>query len=160
MTTTPPWPTPQPARAYNWPSLVLGILTSGLATAALVVALTRPGAGSTPTYTAAQKDRSKTQLCERYKLASGAVYVETGPQGDGDIALARISMTNGALILETAAVDPALDHKYRVAAEDLARAYQTTAALATKGMATSQQYEDAVEDSNSKRDVMEKLCAN
>jgi hypothetical protein len=69
-------------------------------------------------------------------------------------------MTNGALILETAAVDPALDHKYRVAAEDLARAYQTTAALATKGMATSQQYEDAVEDSNSKRDVMEKLCAN
>lgn len=160
MTTTPPWPTPPPAPARNWASLVLGIFTTVLAAAALIVALTRTGAGSTPTHTAAQKAEAKTQLCERYRLASGAVGVETGPQGDGDIALARISLTNGALILETAAADPALDHEYRDAAEDLAGAYQTTAALATKGMATSQQYEDAVADSNGKRDVMEKLCAH
>lgn len=160
MTTTPPWPTHPPARSRNWPAVALGTLTTVLAVVALIVALARSDSGSTPIYTAAQKAEAKTQLCGRYKLASRALNVETGPEGDGDIALARISMTNGALLLETAAVDPALDRKYRDAAKDLAAAYQTTAALATKGMATTQQYQDAVNDSNAKNSVMKELCGD
>ncbi|WP_205634635.1 hypothetical protein [Mycolicibacter kumamotonensis] len=94
-------------------SAVLGVLAVLLAAAALavaIVALTRIDA--TPTYSAAQRVEAQARLCDQYKLAAQAVHLET-TQPDGDVALARIANTNGALILATAASEPALDVKFR-----------------------------------------------
>lgn len=77
---------------------------------------------------------------------------------DGDVAVARLSLTNGALMLHTAAADPALDTKYRDAARALANAYQTQSA---KGItATPEQYRAAMADTNSKTLVMIGLCGD
>jgi len=157
VTMTQPWPAPPaPIRSRNWVAVTLAAVAVVLAAAALIVALTRSGSGSSPTYTAAQKAAAKKQLCDQYTLAARALNIETQP--DGDIALARISMINGALILDMSAADPALDPKYRDAARALAKAYQTTAVIGTNGMATADQYRAAVDDSNAKNQVMQELC--
>jgi hypothetical protein len=157
VTMTQPWPAPPaPVRSRNWLTATLAALAVVLASAALIVALTRSGSGSSPTYTASQKAEAKTQLCERYKLAGHALNIETQP--GNDVVLARISMINGGLILETAAADPALDPKYREAARALAQTYQTTAAIGTTGMSTPNQWQAAVDDTNAKDRVMQDLC--
>ncbi|MDQ2628237.1 MAG: hypothetical protein M3Y90_14735 [Actinomycetota bacterium] len=154
---TQPWPAPPaPVRSRNWLTGTLAAVAVVLAAAALIVALTRSGAESNPTYTTEQKAEAKTQLCDQYTLAARALNIETQP--DGDIALARISMINGALILDTSAANPALDPKYREAARALANSYQTTAVIGTNGMATADQYRAAVDDSNAKNQVMQELC--
>ncbi|MEB3020135.1 hypothetical protein [[Mycobacterium] crassicus] len=128
-----------------------------MAVAALVVAivaLTRTAAK--PTYSAAQSAEAQAQLCDRYKLAAQVVHLETtGP--DGSAALARIANTNGALILETAASNPALNVKFRDAAQALAHSYQTVTAMGTMGQADPQ-FWAAINDSNAKNDVMRSLC--
>lgn len=159
VTMTQPWPAPTaPVRSRDWVTATLAALAVVLAAAALIVALTRSGSGSSPTYTASQKAEAKTKLCDQYTLAARALNIETQP--DGDIALARISMINGALILETSAADPALDPRYRDAARALASSYQTTAVIGTNGMATADQYQAAVADSNAKNQVMQGLCGD
>lgn len=159
VTMTQPWPAPPaPVRSRNWLTATLAAVAIVLAAAALIVALTRSGSGSTPTYTTAQKGEAKTQLCDQYLLAAHAMSIETLP--DGDIALARISMTNGALILDTAAADPALESKYRDAARALARSYQTMAAKGTHGMSTPDQWQAAVDDTNAKDRAMKDLCGD
>ncbi|CAJ1504337.1 hypothetical protein MU0083_003411 [[Mycobacterium] kokjensenii] len=140
--------------------MVLSSLALVLAAAALIVALSRSGAGAgdAPSYTAAQKAEAKAQLCDRYRLAGHALNIETQP--GNDVVLARISMINGALILETAAADPALEEKYRDAARALAKTYQTTAAIGTMGMSTDEQWDAAVGDTNAKDRVMQGLCGD
>lgn len=137
---------------------MLALLAVALATAALIVSIIRSEAGSSTDYTSAQRTAAKTQLCDRYKVAARAVSIETAP--NGDIAFARISMINAALVLDSAATDPALDSKYRDAARALAVTYQTTAAIGTKGMATTEGFREAVDDSNAKELVLKDLCGD
>ena len=85
--------------------------------------------------------------------------IETGDP-DGQDSFARISFVNGALMLITAASDPALDPEYRDAAEALADTYQTSAALGTIGMSTRPGYLASIDDLNAKTNVMEKLCGS
>lgn len=72
-----------------------------------------PATTSVPTYTAAQTAAAQRQLCDTYKLVAHAVPVDTN---GSDKALARITLTNAAAILDNAAADPALDAKHRDAA--------------------------------------------
>lgn len=85
------------------------------------------------------------------------MHIETSDP-EGQAALARIALSNGALILHTASDDPALDAEHRDAARALAASYQTTAALGTAGMATREQYLAAVDGMNAKDHVMTGLC--
>lgn len=96
-------------------------------------------------------------MCERYKLAARAMHIETSDPA-GDTALARVALSNGALMLDTASADPALDAEHRDAARALASSYQTTAALGTTGMATRDQYLASIDDMNAKDRVMAGLC--
>ncbi|MCV7087466.1 hypothetical protein [Mycolicibacter hiberniae] len=109
-----------------------------------------------PTYTAAEKAAAGEKLCNQYKLAGRAAHVET--RADGDTALARISMVNGALILETAASDPAIDSKYREAARELADSYRTMAASGSIG--GPDEYQDLINITNAKLSTMKSLCGD
>lgn len=158
VTMTQPWPAPPaPVRSRNWLAVTLAAVAVVLAAAALIVALTRSGAGSSPNYTAEQKAVAKTKLCDSYRLAAQVAHIETtGPESD--VGLARNALTNGALMLETAADAPALEPEYRNAARELASVYQTQAAMGTAGMATTDEYQSIVNDSNAKDRTMKELC--
>lgn len=127
-----------------------------LSIAALAVALSRPTAPPTPTFTAAEQASGQAYLCERYKLAALAVRIATNIP-DVDPGVARNSLTNGALILESAAANPAIDSKYRAGAQALAMAYQTQAAMGNT--ATIDQYNVAIADTTTKTYAMQELCA-
>ncbi|BBZ25012.1 hypothetical protein MHIB_34300 [Mycolicibacter hiberniae] len=132
-----------------------------LAAAALIVAvvsLTRSAPAALPGFTSAQKADAKDRLCARYKLAANAEHIETNTSNN--IALARLSATNGALILETAAMDPALDLQYRDAAKALALSYQTLVAVATGSEEDDPQLGAAINDANAKVRVMHELCGD
>ncbi|MEZ0382935.1 MULTISPECIES: hypothetical protein [Mycobacteriaceae] len=152
---TQPWPIPPPVQPHRRTAITPAAVTGLLALAALIVAivaLVRPS--PRPDYTAAEKAAAQAQLCDNYKLASRAAHIETAP--DGDTALARISMINGALMLETAARDPALAGEYRDAARALAAAYQNMAA--TGSLADPAKYQVAIDATNAKVGKMEELC--
>lgn len=154
VTMTQPSPAPPPARTRTWPIAALAILAVVLAAAALIVALTRSEAGSSPTY----KAEAKEGLCNQYKLASQAVGIETN--ATDNVALARISDTNGAVILWAASIDPALGSKYRNAAQDLALAYQTVVAISSSKAVDDPQFRATIDDSYAKGRVMRGLCGD
>lgn len=156
MTMTQPWPAPPPVRTRMWPIAAFAILAVILAFAALIVALNRPEANSGPTYTAAQKAEAKAQLCGQYRLAAEAMHIETSRPDD--TALARISLANGALILQSASANPALEPKYKDAAHALAVAYQTQAAMGST--ASPEQYRNMGDELNAKDRVMRELCGD
>lgn len=85
------------------------------------------------------------------------MHIETNDP-NGEDSLARIALSNGALMLYLASEDPALNAEDRQAARTLADSYQTTAALGTTGMATREQYVASVDDMNAKNLVMLRLC--
>nr|WP_197089757.1 hypothetical protein [Mycobacterium nebraskense] len=137
-------------------------LTAALASAALVVAVTRPAlkpstTTPTPTPTASETAAAQRQLCDTYKLAARAVEVDTG---GNDRALARIATTNGAVMLDNAVASPALDAKHRDAARALAGAYTTLTAMSNNTVATDAQYQAALDDITAKDAVMKSVCAN
>ncbi|MCV7277829.1 hypothetical protein H7J54_19710 [Mycolicibacter arupensis] len=154
----PPWTSQPAARPPSRLAPVLAGLATLLAAAALtvgIVALTRPA--SSPIYSGAQQKAADDELCGTYKLASTAMSIATNAP-NGDVSVARLSLTNGARMLQTAASDPALADKYRDAARALAKAYQTQSA---KGItATPEQYQAAMRDTNSKTLVMIGLCGD
>ncbi|OBJ28510.1 MULTISPECIES: hypothetical protein [Mycolicibacter] len=157
---TPHSPVPPPLRPHRWQfvALTVGLIaTAAVAIAGVVIALSRP-THSVVTYSAEEKAEAKTQLCERYKLAGHAMHIETSDP-DGQAALARVALSNGALMLYAASQDPALEANDRDAARALASSYQTTAALGTAGMATRDQYLASVDDMNAKDRVMTALCS-
>ncbi|OBG03233.1 hypothetical protein [Mycolicibacter sinensis] len=155
---TQPWPAPPaPVRSRNWLTATLAAVAVVIAAAALIVALTRSGPGSTPTYTSAQKAEAKKQLCEQYELAVYAVRVES--HATDNAALARIAETNGAAILEIAAGIPALDAKYRDAAQALAAAFRNETALGSRG-GDDPRFQAAVDGTNAKGSVMQGLCGD
>lgn len=132
-------------------------LAALLAVGALVVAMVALNKSTgTTTYTAEQKAAAKTQLCDRYKLAAHAMHIETSAPDNATFA--RISATNGALIIDVAATDPALDTKYRDAAHNLTVAYLDLTALGTTGMSDATSYQQAVDNLNARDHVMQELC--
>lgn len=132
-----------------------------LSVAALIVAiisLTRSADASTPHYTAAQQADAKKRLCDSYRLAAHAEHVETNTPDN--VALARLSATNGALILETAAADPALDPQYRDAARALALTYQKLVAVATGKDPGDPELETVLADTNANARALQQLCGD
>jgi len=158
MTTTPPWPTPPlHARTRIWPVAVLAILALVLASAAVVIALTRSGGGSSINYTAAQTAGAKANLCDRYRIAADAVRTETYVADN--VALSRISTLNGAVMLQMAATDPALGSEYRDLAISLATALQNQTAFGSSGK-DDPRFQSAVEDTNTQADKLKSLCGD
>lgn len=156
--TPPPWPAPPTDQRRHRRPLVLPVLTSVLSVVAFLaamVALTRPAGVPPSTFTAAQRAAAKSHLCERYKLAADVEHIETN---GSDAAFARISLTNGAVILAAAAADPALASEYRDAALELAQSYQTMAAASTKGPDDAQ-FKAALKAVAAEEGTLEKLCA-
>lgn len=137
---------------------MLAVVGVVLAMAALIVALVALSrAASTPAYSAAEKAAAQANLCSRYRLAANAARVDTT---SSEAALARISTTNGALMLETAAANPALDGQFREAALALATAYQTMTAKGTQGVADDTQRQAALDDALAKDRVLRELCGD
>lgn len=158
MATQGPAPVPVPYRPRRglYTLLVVGVIANAaLSAVALVMGLTPSSSNSIPTYTAAQGATAKTQLCSSYRLAANAVYVETTT---GSVALSRISVTNGSLILETAAANPALDGRFRDAALALASAYRTLTLKGTVGMADNTESRAVFDDATDKNQVLKDLC--
>ncbi len=160
---TPTYPVQLTRRSRNWPTIALAGLATVVAVAALIVALVRPMASRSsattamPTYTAAETAAAQRQLCDTYKLAARAVEVDTGGH---DRALARIATTNGAVMLDNAAANPALDAKHRDTARALAAAYGTLTAMGNNVVATDAQYQAALDDISAKDAEMKSVCAN
>lgn len=161
------WPLPPPpnpaSRPRPWLAIAVAV-TAAVAVAALVVALTRPTAShssatnaTTPSHTSAETAAAQRQLCDTYKLVAREVDVDTGGQ---DRALARIATTNGAVMLDNAAANPALAAKARDAARTLAAAYGTLTAMGSNLVATDAQYQAALDDITAKDAVMKSVCAN
>lgn len=67
-------------------------------------------------------------------------------------------MINGALILESAAAEPALATDFRDAARALADAYQTMAATGSLG--DNEKYKATVDATNAKVGAMNDLCGD
>jgi hypothetical protein len=158
-----PWPPsmspPAPIAARRtWPFLALAGVAAALAAAALIVALTKPvpepsgPALESPTYTADDIAVAQGQLCETYQLVARAVKVDTN---GSDQSLGRIALTNGAVLLEAAAADPALDGQHRAAARALAMSYLT---LTAKGNAADAEFQAALDETNVKDSAMKRLC--
>jgi hypothetical protein len=154
-----PWSTPPPliAARRTWPSLALAGIAAALAAAALIVGLTKPVPAPmmSPTYTADDIDVAQRQLCDTYKLAAHSAQVDTA---GGDKALARIALTNGAVMLETAAADPVLDAHHRTAARALAMSYLSLTAKGASGLTSDAEYQAALDEANARDAAMRRLC--
>lgn len=126
------------------------------ATALVVGILALTKSEHDPTYTTTQRATAEAQLCSKYTLAADAVNIETNGK---DAAFARIAAANGATILEAAAIDPALNNEYRDAALNLAQAYQTMTAAASKG-SDNKQFQDSIEAMATGQRVLKELCGD
>ena len=110
-----------------------------------------------PTHSPSEVSAAGRQLWDTYKLAARAVDIDTGGQ---DRALARIATTNGAVMLDNVAANPALEAKPRDAARALAAAYGTLTAMGSNAVATDAQYQVTLDDITAKDAVMKSVCAN
>lgn len=158
--TAPPSP-PRVARGLALAALALAAIATIAATAALALLFTRPtNSGSSATRTspspaAPDVASAEQRLCDTYRLAAKAVQVDTSGSDKG---LARVATTNGAIMLEMAAADPALDFTYRDAARALAMSYATLTAKSSSGVANDAEFQSALDDIVSKNSVMKKVC--
>jgi hypothetical protein len=158
----PTHPTQPKTGSPTWPALAVAALAVVVAVAAMIVAITRPRAmgpsatTTAPTFTAAETAAAQRQLCDTYKLVARAVQVDTNGNNP---ALARVATTNGAVMLDNAAADPALDAAHRDAARALATAYLTTTAMGNKDVASDPDFHAALDDLIAKDAVMKKICA-
>ncbi|WP_409427849.1 hypothetical protein [Mycobacterium sp. SMC-11] len=158
---TSPLPAPPANQSPQRLVVALAAFAALLSVVALIVAIVspnRPSDASAPGYTTAQQADAKKRLCDSYKLAAHAEHIETNTPDN--VALARLSATNGALILETAAADPALDAEYRDAARALALTYQNLVAISTGRGEGNPELEAAITDANTKDRVMIDLCGD
>jgi len=155
-------------RASNGRIVIAVVVVGLIAVAALVVGiidLTRPtssGAGKastpaspSPTFTPDQVASAKKELCSAYQLAARSVNADThGP----DTALARISLVNGAGMLDAAAANPALTTNDRDAARALASAYRTSNAVSSDTDVASPLYQMTLDDAKRADAVMAATC--
>ncbi len=173
-TTRPPtgnWPPTHPgqpaSRSRLW--LAIALVVIGLiAVASLVVSLvdlSRPTSSGTgeasnpsapsPKFTPEQIASAKKELCSAYQLAAHSVDVDTH---SSNTALARVSLANGAGMLDSAAANPALSDNDRDAARALASAYRTSNAVSSDTDALSPLYQRTVDDINRADDAMAAIC--
>ncbi|MEB3023027.1 MULTISPECIES: hypothetical protein [Mycolicibacter] len=156
MTMTPP---PWPAQPHRRSAVVLAGLAALLSAAALTVSIVsrpRSSDAAEPSYSTAQRADANRRLCNSYRLAAHAEHIETNTPNNA--ALGRLSATNGALILVTAAMDPALDTAYRDAARALANSYQSLVAIATGRDSGDPELESVVNETNANANAMLALC--
>jgi hypothetical protein len=138
------------------------------AVAALVVGiidLTRPtpsggGVASTaaspsPTFTPDQIASAKKELCSTYQLAAHSVKSDTN---SADTAIARVSLTNAAGMLDAAANNPALNNADRDSARKLAAAYRAIDAVSSVFDKTSSVFQQSVDEANQADAAMAPLC--
>lgn len=139
-----------------------------IAVAALVVGiidLTRPnstGAGTAPTsgaptpaFSPDQIAAARKELCSAYQLAARSVNADTHAT---DTALARISLANGAGMLDAAAANPALNANDRDAARALASAYRTSNAVSSDTDVASPLYQMTLDDAKRADAAMAAIC--
>jgi uncharacterized membrane protein len=175
MNPHPPPPvqwTPPPAEPSGQGSsgrIAIALVVVGLiAVAALVVGiidLTRPTssasgkasttASPTPTFTPDQVANAKKDLCSAYQLAAHSVKADTN---SADTAIARISLTNAAGILDAAANNPALNNADRDSARKLAAAYRTINAVSSVFDKTSSVFQQSVDEANQADAAMAAGC--
>lgn len=156
--TPPPWPAPAATQPHRRSSVLLAVLAVLVAVAALIVAivaLTRTEA--TPSYSTAQRADAKDELCDRYKPAMDAVHIETNGT---DAGLARIAVVNGALILEGAVSNPALETAYRNAAQDVVEAYENLVVESSSGSAGDPRFDAALSAVTTKERALKELCGD
>ena len=157
----PPQAAPTPARSRAWPAIALAAIATVMAVAALIAALTNSTRAAPPpttagsTYTGAETATAQRQLCDTYKIVARAVGVDTN---GGDKALARISLTNAAVMLDNAAANPALGTNDRAAARALATAYLTETAKSSSDAFTEPEFRAALDDVNAKDAAMKQVC--
>jgi hypothetical protein len=130
-----------------------------------VIALTRPASSSagkattaatpSPTFTPDQVASAKKELCTAYQLASRSVHFDTNAS---DKALARISLVNGAGLLDAAATNPALAANDRDAARALASAYRTSNAVSSDTDVSSPLYQMTLDDITKTDAAMAAIC--
>ncbi|BBZ25017.1 hypothetical protein MHIB_34350 [Mycolicibacter hiberniae] len=153
----PSWPETSPVCAHSRSTLLVQTFTVIISLAALtlgIVAVNRPS--SSPAYTEAHRAAALSMLCERYRLAAESVKIETTTPDNA--ALARIALTNGAVMLETAGADPALDASVRDAVRELALGYQDLTAMGTAGIVNESQFESRMDAVNDKNRVLKEVC--
>ena len=163
-------PPAEPGRPASNGRVVLALVVIGLiAVAALVlgiVDLARPNssgngkAASTsvtpsPTFTPDQVASAKKDLCSAYQLAAHSVKADTN---SADTAIARISLTNAAGILDAAANNLALNNPERDSAHKLAAAYRTIDAVSSVFDKTSSVFQQSVDEANQADAAMAALC--
>lgn len=108
-----------------------------------------------PTYTAEQVARAMKDLCSAYDVAARSVKADTN---NSDTAIARISLTNAAGMLDAAAENPALRSNARDAARALAAAYRTTNAVSSVSDKASPLFQMTIDDANRADAVMAAAC--
>jgi hypothetical protein len=139
-----------------------------IAVAALVVGiigLTRPTSdtaskastalGPLSTFTPDQVANAKKNLCTLYQVAAKSVKQDTNGT---DVALARISTTNAAGILDAAADHPALEQGDRDTAHNLAAAYRNAVAISSVFDKTSPVLQQSIDDVNRLDGMMAARC--
>ncbi len=160
---------PVPGRPASNGLIAVGLALVGLiAVAAVVVgiiALTRPASSSagkaptaaapTPTFTPDQIASAKKELCSAYQLAAHSVKADTN---SADTAIARISLTNAAGILDAAANSPPLNNVERDSARKLAAAYRGIDAISSVFDKTSSVFQQSVDEANQADTAMAALC--
>lgn len=153
-----PWPAPptvQPRQRSAVAFAALGALLGIASMILAIVALTR--APASPTYSDAQRTAAKTDLCGQFKPAMDAVHIETnGP----DAGFGRITLVNGAPILESAASNPALESTYRDAANAVVQSYESLVVESSSGRAGDSRFDSAVDAVNAKERVLKELCGD
>jgi hypothetical protein len=163
-------PPPAPNRPRVSGGLVIALAVVGLiASAALVVGiigLARPTSTSggnpatttsavAPTSTPDQVASAKKNLCSVYQVASRSVKQDTN---GGDTAVARVSLTNAAGMLDAAADNPALGGTERDAARTLAFSYRDVVAVGSVFERTSPVGQASLDDANRADAAMAALC--
>lgn len=156
-----PTPGSSGGRTVGVTALALAAIAVVLSAIALKVTLAHGARAASSTnsaqlaYSADETLAAQRQLCKTYKLVAQAAQVDTAGT---DKALARIATTNGALMLDMAAANAALDSSHRDAARALATAYATLTAKGTYGVASDADYRAALDDAIAKDFAMKKLC--
>jgi hypothetical protein len=148
-------------RARTWPAVALAAIALVVAVAALIVAITKPTPPApqprttVPAYPPAEMASARRQLCDTYNVVARAVGVDTN---GGDKALARIALTNAAVMLGNTAANPALDFNSRDAAHALATAYLIETAKSSSDAFTDSEFRAALDDVAAKDAAMKKVC--
>jgi hypothetical protein len=144
----------------------IGILLAICALVIGVIDLARPSSNSSstaptattavPAFTPEQVASAKKNLCSAYQVAARSVKEDTN---SSDVAIARVSTTNAAGMLEVASNNPALSTTERDAAQKLASAYRNVVAISSAFNNTSPVFLGSVDEANRADAVMAGICA-